>query len=101
MEPAAANPPATAAPTPSPASPASSRRTGGLGGGGFGGGNRIVAPGTYRVVLTVDGQAFTQTLRVDADPNLPPGQVMVEEEANADEKEEARRRQASDDRFID
>ena len=27
--------------------------------------------GTYRVILTVDGQEFAQTLRVEADPAVP------------------------------
>jgi hypothetical protein len=30
-----------------------------------------VLPGTYRVVLTVDGQEYTQTVRVEADPVQP------------------------------
>lgn len=54
------------------------------------GGSRIVAPGTYRVVLNVDGQEHVQTLRVDADPNLPPGQVMTEEEVFLEETQEDR-----------
>ena len=36
---------------------------------GFGGG-APVPPGTYRVVLTVDGQEFTQPLKVELDPAL-------------------------------
>jgi hypothetical protein len=39
---------------------------GGGGGGGFGGGGAPVAEsGTYRVVTTIDGQTYTQTLRVE------------------------------------
>lgn len=45
---------------------------GGGGPGGPGGGRfrnaRITAPGTYRVVLTVDGQEFVQTIVVEGDP---------------------------------
>lgn len=38
---------------------------GGFGRGGFGG--NAVTPGTYRVVLTVDDQTFTQTIRVESE----------------------------------
>lgn len=39
---------------------------GGGGGGGFGGGGAPVAEaGTYRVATTIDGQTYTQTLRVE------------------------------------
>lgn len=48
---------------------------GGRPGGGTGGPpvrfGQAVTPGMYRVVLTVDGQEFTQGIRVDADPTLP------------------------------
>ncbi len=50
---------------------------GGPGGGGFGGGRGgfgggvTVAPGVYRVVLTVDGKEFTRPVRVMADPSAP------------------------------
>ena len=40
---------------------------GGRGGRGGGGGG-AVQPGTYRVILTVDGQDFTQTITVEPDP---------------------------------
>ncbi len=33
----------------------------------------ILSPGTYRVVLTVDGKEFIQPLNVEPDPNAPPG----------------------------
>ena len=39
-------------------------------GGGFGGG-RMVPPGTYRIVLTVDDRELSQTIRVEADPAAP------------------------------
>jgi photosystem II stability/assembly factor-like uncharacterized protein len=37
---------------------------------GFGGSGAPVPPGTYRIVLTVDGQEFTQPLKVELDPAL-------------------------------
>lgn len=37
---------------------------GGGGGGGFGGGS-VAEPGTYRVAMTVEGQTYTQTMRVE------------------------------------
>src|SRR5262249_37884622 len=65
------------------------QRPPGQGGGPFGGGRggqvppemaqrfgafgfgQPVSPGMYRVVLTVDGKDFAQSLRVEADPSLP------------------------------
>lgn len=74
---------------------------GGFGGrgGGFGGAGgqpRPVPPGTYRVVLVVDGKEYAQELRLIADPNLPPdtdltAQEEVEvfdEEGDGEEEEE-------------
>jgi photosystem II stability/assembly factor-like uncharacterized protein len=50
-------------------------------GGGFGFGfGRLAAPGMYRVVLTVDGQEFTQPLRVEADPDAPTSLLASEED---------------------
>ncbi len=50
---------------------------GGQGGGGKGGfGGQQAPAGLYRVVLTVDGQDLSTTVRIEADPNvpaLPPG----------------------------
>jgi photosystem II stability/assembly factor-like uncharacterized protein len=47
----------------------------GFGGGGFGGrgggGGRPVAPGAYKIVLTVDGKEFVQSIRVLPDPAAP------------------------------
>jgi hypothetical protein len=60
---------------------------GGGGGGGFGFGQglrRQVPAGTYRVVLTVDGQTFTQTLVVEGDPNAT-GRLMAGEEDEDDD----------------
>jgi hypothetical protein len=37
---------------------------------GFGAGGAPVPPGTYRIVLTVDGKEYTQPLKVELDPAL-------------------------------
>ena len=47
-----------------------------------------MAPGNYRIVLTVDGKEYSQTVRVDPDPNLPPGQIAEEELVMPEEEEE-------------
>ncbi len=61
---------------------------GGGGGAGFRGGRGGgPAPGTYRVVLSVDGQDFAQTITVEADPVQPT--AMTAEEMRAQEAEEA------------
>jgi photosystem II stability/assembly factor-like uncharacterized protein len=71
---------------------------GGMGKGGKGLGGRqgrpggfaaraLVPPGEYRVVLTVDGQDFTQTVRVEADPNGPVPSTVADEEDNEEEEE--------------
>jgi photosystem II stability/assembly factor-like uncharacterized protein len=54
---------ATSAAVPETAGPRGRRG----GGGGFG---PPVSPGVYRLVLTVDGEEFTQSVRVEADPVL-------------------------------
>jgi photosystem II stability/assembly factor-like uncharacterized protein len=47
---------------------------GGKGGGFFGGAaRRLATPGEYRVIMTVDGEDFAQTVRLEGDPNVPPG----------------------------
>jgi photosystem II stability/assembly factor-like uncharacterized protein len=53
---------------------------GGFGGRGFGG--RMVEPGIYRLVLTVDGQEITQSLRVERDPAAPANVIASGEEAD-------------------
>jgi photosystem II stability/assembly factor-like uncharacterized protein len=53
---------------------------GGKKGGGGGQGRRFAAPGEYRIVMNVDGQEYFQTLRLEADPNAPPGRRPGEEE---------------------
>jgi hypothetical protein len=51
------------------------------GGGGFGQqARRIVAPGDFRLVMTVDGVEHVTTLRIEGDPNAPPGRRFGEEE---------------------
>jgi photosystem II stability/assembly factor-like uncharacterized protein len=63
------------------------RGSGGPGGRGQGQGfGAFVAPGMYRVVLTVDGKDYAQGLRVEADPVLSATILAAEEE----EKEPAK-----------
>jgi photosystem II stability/assembly factor-like uncharacterized protein len=64
---------------------------GGFGGGGFGGGRggfggqggRPVAPGAYKIVLSVDGKEYVQSIRVLADPAAP-ADVLAEEQEDED-----------------
>jgi S1-C subfamily serine protease/photosystem II stability/assembly factor-like uncharacterized protein len=71
---------------------------GGFGGGGRGGGGgaRLAAPGTYRVVLTVDGKEYTEEIRLVSDPNLPilsdltASDEIIEEDEGDQEEEESR-----------
>jgi len=54
--------------------------------GGFGGqgARRFAAPGDYRVDIDVEGEGFrvnaTTTLRLEGDPNVPPGRRLADEE---------------------
>jgi len=48
------------------------------------GGRSAAEPGEYRVVLTVDGQEFAQTLTVEADPNAPRSAISAENEHEED-----------------
>jgi S1-C subfamily serine protease/photosystem II stability/assembly factor-like uncharacterized protein len=68
-------------------------------GGGLGGfAAARVSPGEYRIVLTVDGQQFTQTVRVESDPTLPNGVIAGEADAEAEELlRKVLKRQAIDD----
>jgi len=66
-------------------------RGGGSGGGGRGGAAPSVGPGTYRVVLAVDGTEIARTLRVESDP-IVPDTVMTTEEIEALEAEEKSQR---------
>jgi hypothetical protein len=48
------------------------------------GGRFAAEPGEYRVVLTVDGQEFAQTLTIEADPNSPRSAISAENEHEED-----------------
>jgi hypothetical protein len=72
-------------------------RFGGGGGGGFGGFARgpQAKPGTYRVLLVVDGKEYSQPVQVEADPTVPAslmsadedqGQIMDDEDPEAAER---------------
>jgi S1-C subfamily serine protease/photosystem II stability/assembly factor-like uncharacterized protein len=65
--------------------PAAAQRTQGArtaqgGGGGGGRRGRSVDAGVYRVVLVVDGQEHSQTIRVENDPTLPNGTTIADDE---------------------
>ena len=59
------------------------RGAGGAGAGGFTPG-RAVLPGTYKVVLVVDGKELVTTVRVENDPSAPPPPLTGEENAQGD-----------------
>jgi hypothetical protein len=90
-QPAAGQP---AAGQPAPAQAGTEQQRGGRGaggpGGGFGrgGGLRGVAPGTYRIILTVDGEQFTQALRVEGDPAFPNGLIAQDGDDDGEEYEQ-------------
>jgi photosystem II stability/assembly factor-like uncharacterized protein len=72
---------------PAAGQPAAEQPAGGRGpsarGGGFGrggGGGQAAPPGTYRVVLTVDGEQFTQPLRVEAESSAADSVLASEED---------------------
>jgi photosystem II stability/assembly factor-like uncharacterized protein len=55
-----------------------------------------VPAGVYRIVLTIDGKEYAQTLRVDADPTLPFGVTIADplaQEEDDEEEEEHEREQ--------
>jgi hypothetical protein len=52
-------------------------------------GARAVPPGSYRVVLTVDGQDYTQSFRIEADPSGP-AQILAEPDGDDEERKEDR-----------
>src|SRR5262249_28287247 len=79
--PTEASPPGESTETETEARPAEPRP---FPGGGFGGG-RPVQPGMYRVVLSVDGQDYTQDLRVEADPSAPNGVIIADDDEDEDE----------------
>jgi photosystem II stability/assembly factor-like uncharacterized protein len=53
---------------------------GGRRGGAFAAFGPPVPNGVYRVILVVDGKEYAETIRIEADPNLPPGAVGEEQE---------------------
>jgi hypothetical protein len=55
-------------------------------------GNRFSEPGTYRVVLTVNGQETSQPLKIETDPTLPANTVISDEVQEAGKKTEKYRR---------
>jgi photosystem II stability/assembly factor-like uncharacterized protein len=71
---------------PSGGGPGGGRFGGGGGGGGGGrgfagiGGGPQAQPGTYRVVLVVDGQELSQPVRVEADPTAPANLMAAEDQ---------------------
>ncbi|HEX4608904.1 MAG TPA: PDZ domain-containing protein [Urbifossiella sp.] len=46
-------------------------------GGGGGGGGQLVPAGSYRIVLTVDGKEFAQSVTVENDPHADPRAIVV------------------------
>ena len=58
------------------------------GGGGRFGFAPMIAPGTYRVVLTVDGEEFAQNLRIDPDPVVSDAVSVLGDQTGLDEDEE-------------
>jgi photosystem II stability/assembly factor-like uncharacterized protein len=67
--------------------PAEAQRGGGRRGGGgfasmFGGAGPSVPPGSYRIVLTVDGQEMSQSVRVEADPSRTGSGIAEGEDAD-------------------
>ena len=51
--------------------------------GGFFRTGPSVPPGTYRVVLTVDGKELAQNLRIEADPTLPVGVTVADKDGGS------------------
>jgi photosystem II stability/assembly factor-like uncharacterized protein len=67
------------------------RGGGGGGTGGVGGALPAVVSGTYRVVLTVDGEEFAQTLRIEPDPVISDAVAADDQPVVDDEEEEEER----------
>ncbi len=71
-----------------PAGGGQGRPGAGQGGGGRQGGaagflpGRPAAPGSYRVVLTVDGKEYSAVVKLEADPNAPPPSAIPEDAEN-------------------
>ncbi len=68
-------------------------------------GPQAAAPGMYRVVLTVDGKEYSQGLRVEPDPSLPPDTIAQDDDEENDpeamEREEMERERGERDRPVD
>jgi photosystem II stability/assembly factor-like uncharacterized protein len=52
----------------------------------------LASPGSYRVILTVDGNDQTQPLKIEADPLYPPSDNIAEDLADEEDEEELERR---------
>jgi photosystem II stability/assembly factor-like uncharacterized protein len=66
------------------------------------GGQASPAPtGLYRVVLTVDGQEYTQNLRLEPDPVLPPGLIAGDKDEDEEDEMEEMEREERQKRAID
>jgi hypothetical protein len=73
--------------TSTPTQPQQGRGGGGGFGGAFGGAfGRPIPAGTYRIVLTVDGKEYTQTLRVENDPVVPEASAANDDEEMEEEE---------------
>ena len=59
-------------------------------------GQSPAAPGMYRVVLTVEGQEFTQGLRLENDPALRSSTIIADEEEEDEEAKEKRQGRIDD-----
>jgi photosystem II stability/assembly factor-like uncharacterized protein len=68
--------------------PQPGRGRGGRGRGRRVGGFRLAPPGMYRIVLTVDGKDFTQSLKIEPDPTLPPDKVAQPQSPPAKKKKQ-------------
>jgi hypothetical protein len=55
---------------------------------GFLGRVQTVPPGLYRIVLSVDGKDYAQTLRVEPDPSLPLAEQLAADEGQEQDSDE-------------
>jgi photosystem II stability/assembly factor-like uncharacterized protein len=81
--PAAAASPAAGSESESAAPPVLPGRPGGFGRAA------AVTPGMYRVVLSVDGKEFSETVRVEPDPSAPVIEIAADEETMMDDEMDA------------
>jgi hypothetical protein len=72
--------------------PADATAAAAAGGGGRGGFGRIATagPGSYRIVLTVDGKDYSRTLRIEPDPVVSDSVVMASNTPDLGQAEEER-----------